>query len=120
VYSCVLLGRGVVSISVRSEGPLLGKVFTRAIASETCLPERLPGNVFTERLPRESGYLAFIQPQNGCIKGAVRQRVREGVRVRCWPGVFAILPEQRRAFLLVSKLKKTDYFWHVILGAKVW
>jgi hypothetical protein len=29
-------------------------VFTRAFAPETCLPERLPGNVFKERLTRES------------------------------------------------------------------
>jgi hypothetical protein len=34
VYSCVLLGRGVVFLSVRSEGPLLGKVFTSAISPE--------------------------------------------------------------------------------------
>jgi hypothetical protein len=59
MYSCVLLGRGVVSISVRSEGPLLGKVFTRAVARErvyravapgTCLPSGCHGNMGTEPL----------------------------------------------------------------------
>jgi hypothetical protein len=53
----VLLGRGVVSLSVRSEGPLLGKVFTRAVSPErvyravaprTWVPSLCSGNVFTE------------------------------------------------------------------------
>jgi hypothetical protein len=65
-------------------------------------PSDFPGNVFTRAVARERGYRASIQPQKGCIEGAVRQRVREGVSVRCWPGVFASLPEQRRAFLLVK------------------
>jgi hypothetical protein len=81
-------------------------VLLGAVVPGTCLPSRFFGNVRTEPLPREGVYRAVavapFGPFWGCIKGAVSQRVRDGVRVRCWPEVFASLPEQRRAFLLVN------------------
>jgi hypothetical protein len=79
-----------------------GNVFTRAVARERVYQSGCPGKVLTKRLPRERGYRASIQPQNGCIKGAVRQSER-GSECTMLARGFASLPEQRRAFLLVLK-----------------
>jgi hypothetical protein len=79
-----------------------GNVFTesflrerayRAVAPGRCLPSRCPGNLLNVRFHSLYNFSADR------IGSTVSQKVRNGVRV--WPGVFASLPEQRRAFLLV-------------------
>jgi hypothetical protein len=93
--------------------PLPRERVHRAISQGTFLPSRCTVNVFTEPLQRESVYWASfflavtlmvcfpLGPFWGSIKGDMGQSMRAGVRVRCWPGVFASLPEQRQAFQLV-------------------